>query len=236
MVVPAIYLLSISWATLVSSKPSAVFRPWWSLCIQPTTLARPLTPLLSPPSLLSYLPHPSSSLLVPAPYPPALLHPTQPPHRPLANFSCHFPLFATAGTSPASATSSTVSCTVEKARRPTFVDEPPCCCIPGGAGMDTGSRRINALDVFFCRREYVLPPVVEPGAGGVLRRAAVGEGVRVRLGGGGGFSWEGGRGVGDGDWVGAAGLGMGDRGKGAYVGGFADSRRATSSSGSSMSL
>lgn len=118
----------------------------------------------------------------------------QPNHRPRANFSCHFPLLATAGTSPASATSSTVSCTVEKARSPTVVDPPCCCCpccCPEGTGMDTGSRRINALDVFFWRREYVLPPPeVEPGVLlGVLRRAAVGEGVSVRLAGGGGVSW-----------------------------------------------
>ena len=38
---------------------------------------------------------------------------------------------------------------------------------------DVEDRRIRALDVFFCRREYVFP--------GVVRRAAVGEEVRVRL-------------------------------------------------------
>jgi hypothetical protein len=38
---------------------------------------------------------------------------------------------------------------------------------------DVGDSRISALDVFFCRREYILSAV--------LRRAAVGEEVRVSL-------------------------------------------------------
>lgn len=42
------------------------------------------------------------------------------------------------------------------------------------AALATGRRRISPLEVFFCRREYVFV--------GVLRRAVVGEGVRVRLG------------------------------------------------------
>lgn len=38
---------------------------------------------------------------------------------------------------------------------------------------------MRALEVFFCRREYVFPGAVV--VAGVLRRAAVGEGWRVNL-------------------------------------------------------
>ena len=88
---------------------------------------------------------------------------------PRANFSCHFPLaLATAGASPSPATSSTVSCTVAIASSPPATASNPSSWLAG-----VGVTRIRALDVFFCRSEYVFV--------GVLRSAAVGDECRVNL-------------------------------------------------------
>ncbi len=86
-------------------------------------------------------------------------------YRLFPNNSCHLPLVAVAGVvtslSP-SGTSSIVSCTVAMAFTEGVASSPPA-----------GQRSTSELDVFFCRREYVLS--------GVLRRAAVSEDVMVML-------------------------------------------------------
>jgi hypothetical protein len=87
----------------------------------------------------------------------------------LPNFSCHLPrplAGAVAASLLASGTSSMVSWTVAMALRPTAMSEPSDV-------VATGASKISALDVFFCRNEKVLSPV--------LRSAAVGELVRVSL-------------------------------------------------------
>lgn len=91
-------------------------------------------------------------------------------HLPRPNFSCHLPFTLSAGATPASGTSSIVSCTVAIARIPaTAAASAPHACVA------VGSSRINAFDVFFCSSEYVLSP-------GVFSTAAVGEACNVSLG------------------------------------------------------
>ena len=109
----------------------------------------------------------------------------------LLNFSCHFPLAADAGAAAPSVspTSSIVSWTVATelsaaaggdgcdAKGSSSSWASRCPSVPADAAVPSpGASRISALDVFFCRSEYVLS--------WVLRSAAVGEDVSVRLWGG----------------------------------------------------
>ena len=68
-------------------------------------------------------------------------------HRPLANFSCHFPLAAEAACADGSVTSSMVSCSVEIVlRRWAGISDEKA---PASAWS-----RMRALDVFFWRRPH----------------------------------------------------------------------------------
>lgn len=105
------------------------------------------------------------------------------------NLSCHLPFadVAADGTGPASGKSSTVSCTLAKARMPTsgipddggtsFDSDSGVGSAPDDAAVVTasssGRKMMSALDVFFCRREYVLPAASS--------RPAVGEDLSFNL-------------------------------------------------------
>lgn len=98
------------------------------------------------------------------------------------NLSCHLPFadVAADGTGPASGKSSTVSCTLAKARTP-ISGIPSFDSGVGSAPNDAvvaiassaGRKMMSALDVFFCRSEYVLPAASS--------RPAVGEDLSFNL-------------------------------------------------------
>jgi len=103
-------------------------------------------------------------------------HDNSPTYLSLPNFSCHFPLTAAAGAVlRSSAISSMVSCKVAMA------PSPGSGIGASGDAVVMGKRRMSALDVFFCRKEYVFP--------GVFRTAERSEDERVRLGARGGSQW-----------------------------------------------
>lgn len=100
----------------------------------------------------------------------------------LPNFSCHFPLADGADGAAAAVwgTSSIVWCSVAMAERPNSGG--PVSNVLSSVLtvvlLVVGDSSMSALDVFFCRSEYVFPV---PSAAVVARSAEVGEGFRVRL-------------------------------------------------------